>query len=102
MAQANELNQLTNWFLWSDDNIPSTHKHYKSKFSTLRANQRLCNGGMGLWNWHDRSQSCIAKLAGWMSTTDIAELKHHWAKSRSSLQSLPAASPTILQALLLP
>jgi hypothetical protein len=82
---ANQLNNITKWFLWSNEETPNKTKNYKSKMSIARLILPRSKGGLGLWNWNHRSDAFLVRLNSWMHKNNSKELARHWASSTSAL-----------------
>src|SRR5438093_504140 len=71
--------------MWSNETTFNSATKYHSKMSHIRMNLPKNDGGLGLWNWHNRSHAFLAKTAAWMDKCISKNVKQQWESSTSSL-----------------
>ena len=82
-SECSMLNNMSIWFLWSNEETFNSGKTYHSKMSLDRMSLPKNAGGLGLWNWHNRSQAFLAKTAAWMDSNVSQQVKHQWEFSQN-------------------
>lgn len=91
------LKNLTNWFLWSNETTFNSSKMYNCKMSSARLFASKQQGGVGLWDWSQRSEAFAAKTSGWMKNNNYQPIRLLLERSTSKLaktcRSIVASPP---------